>query len=188
VMPAQPPAGEAAEPPVSEPSGGGDSRAATGSVAPEALDRGRDPGPAGDSGAGLAVARGAVGASGLDLEAASGRGLAPAGPGIPPGPSGPEEEGASAVSSQRESRPFHFVVHTELVVYGAAEPGAAVTLQGAPVALRSDGSFSLRFELPDGQQILRAVAVSRDGKVERVITPVVTRRTTEQEETKRDER
>jgi hypothetical protein len=135
-------------------------------------------GIAGDSGAGLAP--------GIDLAAASGRGLAPAGPGIPPGPTGPDEEGPSPGSSAREPSPFHFVVHTELVVYGAAEPGAMVTLQGSPVALRADGTFSLRFQLPDGEQVLRAVAVSQDGNVERVITPVVTRRTVEQE-TRRDE-
>ena len=85
----------------------------------------------------------------------------------------------------REPKPFHFVVPTELVLYGAAEPGATVTLQGAPVALREDGTFSLRFQLPDGEQVLRAVAVSPDGNVERTITPVVTRRTVEQE-TKRN--
>ena len=134
-------------------------------------------GVAGDSGAGLAL--------GLDLAAASGRGLAPAGPGIPPGPTGPDEEGPSPGSIVREPKPFHFVVHTELVLYGAAEPGATVTLQGAPVALREDGTFSLRFQLPDGEQVLRAVAVSPDGNVERTITPVVTRRTVEQE-TKRN--
>lgn len=131
-----------------------------------------------DSGAGLAA--------GLDSDAASGRGLAPAGPGIPPGPTGPDEEGPSPGSVAREPKPFHFVVHTELVVYGAAEPGATLTLQGLPVALRPDGTFSLRFQLPDGEQVLRAVAVSPEGNVERVITPVVTRRTIEQE-TRRDE-
>jgi hypothetical protein len=133
---------------------------------------------AGDSGAGLG--------SELDSAAASGRGLAPAGPGIPPGPTGPDEEGPSPGSIVRRPKPFHFVVHTELVVYGAAEPGATVTLQGLPVPLRADGTFSLRFQLPDGEQVLRAVAVSPDGNVERVITPVVTRRTIEQE-TRRDE-
>ena len=61
-----------------------------------------------------------------------------------------------------------------------------MTLQGSPVALRADGTFSLRFQLPDGEQVLRAVAVSPDGTVERIITPVVTRLTVEQE-TRRDE-
>jgi hypothetical protein len=145
------------------------------SVAPEGLG---GVGPAGDSGVGLAP--------GVDLAAASGRGLAPAGPGIPPGPTGPEVEGPSPEASPRERHAFHFVVHTELVVYGATEPGAMLTLQGSPVALRPDGTFSLRFQLPDGEQVLRAVAVSNDGKMERVITPVVTRRTVEQE-TRRDE-
>jgi hypothetical protein len=151
---------------------GGVGIAPTGGLAQEVAG---ESGMAGDSGAGLAP--------GLDLAAASGRGLAPAGPGIPPGPTGPDEDGRSPESSPREPLPFHFVVHTELVVYGAAEPGATLTLQGSPVTLRPDGTFSLRFQLPDGEQVLRAVAVSSDGKIKRVITPVVTRRTVEQETT-----
>jgi hypothetical protein len=143
-------------------------------------------GLAGGSGAGLAADSGAGVAGDIGFAAASGRGLAPAGPGIPPGPTGPVDEGFSPQASPRVPSPFHFVVHTELVVYGATEPGATLTVQGSPVALRPDGTFSLRFQLPDGEQVLRAVAVSGDGKVERVITPVVTRRTVEQE-TRRDE-
>jgi hypothetical protein len=141
--------------------------------------------PEGHGALGPAEGGGARPISDLDLAAASGRGLAPAGPGIPPGPTGPDQSGPSPGSIVSERGPFHFVVHTELVVYGTTEPDAILTLQGSPVTLRPDGTFSLRFQLPDGEQVLRAVAVSRDGKVERVITPVVTRRTVEQE-TRRD--
>jgi hypothetical protein len=123
--------------------------------------------PAGGSGAGLAP--------GIDLGTASGLGLAPAGPGIPPGPTGREK--AEPLPEAVAPAPFHFTLQTELVVYGATELGATVTLQGSPVTLRPDGTFSVRIELPDGEQVLRAVAVSRDGKVERTVTPVVTRRT-----------
>jgi uncharacterized protein len=181
MAPAPPPAGGTGEPAASGPAEGG-SQAATGSGAAPALDRGA----AGDSGAGLAMDGRAGAVPARELTAASGQGLAPAGPGIPPGPSRLEGEAVSPEARRRAPRPFHFEVHTELVVYGATEPGATVSLQGAPVALRPDGTFSLRVQLPDGEQVLRAVAVSRDGRVERVITPVVTRRTTEPEETRRD--
>jgi hypothetical protein len=43
--------------------------------------------------------------------------------------------------------------------------------------LRPDGTFTLRFALPDGEQILRVHAVNKDGDMERTITPVVTRKT-----------
>jgi hypothetical protein len=50
-----------------------------------------------------------------------------------------------------------------LIVYGATEPDAAVTIGGRQVRLRRDGSFSLRFALPDGQYELPVAAHSADG-------------------------
>lgn len=72
---------------------------------------------------------------------------------------------------------FWLQVHTELILYGSTEPDARVTVQGRPVKLNPDGTFSLRYALPDGEQVLRVHAVSRDGDMEREVTPVVTRTT-----------
>jgi hypothetical protein len=58
---------------------------------------------------------------------------------------------------------FWFNVNAELIIYGATEPVAKVTLGGHEIKLRSDGSFSYRFALPDGKYDLPAVAVSADG-------------------------
>jgi len=58
---------------------------------------------------------------------------------------------------------FWFNVNAELIVYGATEPTASVTIAGHKVVLRPDGSFSFRFALPDGQYELPATAVSADG-------------------------
>ncbi|MCM8812887.1 MAG: DUF4912 domain-containing protein [Candidatus Omnitrophica bacterium] len=74
-------------------------------------------------------------------------------------------------------RKFWLVVNTELIVYGATEPDAQLTVQGRPVRLNKDGTFSLRFSLPDGEQVIPVKAVSADKVDERVITPIVTRRT-----------
>jgi uncharacterized protein len=76
-----------------------------------------------------------------------------------------------------ESKPkgFWLKADTELIVYGATEPDAKLTVQGKPVALRPDGSFSLRFYLPDGKQEYPIHAVSSDGTMEREITFVVNR-------------
>lgn len=60
-------------------------------------------------------------------------------------------------------RGFWFAVNAEVVVYGATEPDAAVTLAGRSIKLRPDGSFSLRFSLPDGDFHLPIVAASADG-------------------------
>ncbi|MEI8345256.1 MAG: DUF4912 domain-containing protein [Candidatus Omnitrophota bacterium] len=88
---------------------------------------------------------------------------------------------SSPVKKAAKQRKFWFVLDTELIVYGATEPDAAVTLQGKPIKLRPDGTFSLRFALPDGRLILDATATSADGVEKRKITPVVERNTTTEE-------
>jgi Uncharacterized protein conserved in bacteria len=82
-----------------------------------------------------------------------------------------------SVGQRVAARKFWLVVNTELIVYGATEPGAKVTVQGRPVALSPDGTFSLRFALPDGEQVIPVKAVSPDNVEERVITPVVKKKT-----------
>ena len=76
---------------------------------------------------------------------------------------------------------FHFEIDAELIVYGTTEPNAHVTLQGEPVHLRSDGTFTVRFSLPDSRQIIPAVASSGDGVEERTIVLAVERNTKELE-------
>jgi hypothetical protein len=83
-------------------------------------------------------------------------------------------------------RRFHFELDAELVVYGATEPNAKVTLQGEPVQVRPDGSFTVRFALPDARQIIPAVATSADGVEERTIVLAVERNTKELEPTIHD--
>lgn len=93
--------------------------------------------------------------------------------------------GSSAISSfgsgsllpVGKTREFGFQVEAELIVYGTTEPNARVTLQGQPVSLRSDGSFTMRFKLPDSRQIIPCVAMSPDGTVERTIVLAVERNT-----------
>jgi hypothetical protein len=58
---------------------------------------------------------------------------------------------------------FWFNVNAELIIYGATEPDASVTIGGRKIKLRPDGTFSFRFILPDGNYNLPAVAVSADG-------------------------
>ena len=76
---------------------------------------------------------------------------------------------------------FHFELDAELIVYGTTEPNATVTLQGEPVQLRPDGTFTVRFGLPDSRQIIPAVAASADGVEERTIVLAVERNTKELE-------
>jgi hypothetical protein len=79
-------------------------------------------------------------------------------------------------------RGFWFVLGTELIVYGATAPHATVTCQGRPVPLRQDGTFTLRFALPDGAQTIDCRATSADRVDSITITPRVTKTTTREEE------
>lgn len=84
---------------------------------------------------------------------------------------------ASPVKKVPRERKFWLVVNTELIVYGATEADAKVTVQGREINLRPDGTFSLRFALPDGEQVIPVKAVSSDQLEEHTITPIVTRET-----------
>jgi len=77
----------------------------------------------------------------------------------------------------RKPEEFWLVVHTELIVYGATEPDAKVTIQGQPLRLNSDGTFSVRYALPDGKQVIPVKAVNASGSQERQITPIVEKKT-----------
>lgn len=70
---------------------------------------------------------------------------------------------SSPLGGVEKARGFWFNVNAELIIYGATEPTAKVTLGGHDIKLRADGSFSYRFALPDGHYDLPAVAVSADG-------------------------
>jgi hypothetical protein len=95
------------------------------------------------------------------------------------------EIGSGAVSSLASpvkyqpipERQFWLVLNAELIVYGATEPDASVQIQGEPVPLRSDGTFTIRFALPDGVQHIPVVAHSADGVDTITITPVVSKQT-----------
>jgi uncharacterized protein len=70
---------------------------------------------------------------------------------------------SSPFGGAERPRGFWFNVNAELIIYGATEPDAKVTIGDRPIKLRPDGSFSFRFALPDGHYSLPAAAHSADG-------------------------
>ncbi len=78
---------------------------------------------------------------------------------------------------QKRQRGFWFKVDTELIVHGATEPDAKVMVSGHPVELNRDGTFMLRFHLPNGIKTVPVVAQSADGIDTLSATPVVSRET-----------
>lgn len=76
-----------------------------------------------------------------------------------------------------QNKDFWLVADCELIVYGATEPDAKVTVRGQAIQLRPDGSFTLRFALPNGIHPIPIHAVNADGDMERGITITVSRDT-----------
>lgn len=83
----------------------------------------------------------------------------------------------SSGASEREEkeRKFFFEIGTELIVYGRTEPDAEVKLGNQTIPLREDGTFTLRFALPDGKIPLDFAATSSDKVEQRRITTSVER-------------
>jgi uncharacterized protein len=84
---------------------------------------------------------------------------------------------SSPVKREVKERSFWMKVDCELIVYGATEADAKVTVQGLPIKLRPDGTFTLRYYLPNGKQVIPVKATSADKLEERTITPTVIRET-----------
>lgn len=78
----------------------------------------------------------------------------------------PPPSGVFSVSSpfggEVRRKGFWFNVNAELIIYGATEPDATVTIGGRRIQLRRDGTFSFRFALPDGIFALPVEATAAD--------------------------
>lgn len=83
-------------------------------------------------------------------------------PGVPTSPMGAIGGISSPVAKPASEKGFWFNVNAELIVYGATEPDATVSIGGRKIKLRPDGSFSYRFALPDGNYEMPVVAISAD--------------------------
>ena len=92
---------------------------------------------------------------------------------------GSSEYNAPASDSLVRSRKFFFEIGMELIVYGRTEPDAGVYLGDQAVVLRSDGTFTMRYALPDGHIPFNFTATARDGEQTRCITSAVERSKTD---------
>jgi uncharacterized protein len=77
----------------------------------------------------------------------------------------------------KKGKTFFLIVNTELIVYGQTVPTAKLTIQGKDHKLNPDGTFSIRFALPEGVQNIPVTSVSEDKEDTITITPVVTKET-----------
>jgi hypothetical protein len=94
--------------------------------------------------------------------------------------------GQGAASLDASADRMRFAIDAEVIVYGAANRDAHVTLKGEPVRLRDDGTFAVRMSLPDQRQVIPIVACSSDGVEQRTVILAVERNTKVMEPVVRD--
>lgn len=75
----------------------------------------------------------------------------------------------SASAPPLRSRKFWLVADAELIVYGATEPDATLTIAGQPVRLNPDGTFRIQVSFPDGLIDYPILAIAADGEQSRSI-------------------
>lgn len=88
-----------------------------------------------------------------------------------PTASGINMSGAGMFASAPPPKPrkFWLVADAELIVYGATEPDATVTIDGKPIELEPDGTFRFHVSFQDGVLRYPIVAVAKDGEQMRSI-------------------
>lgn len=104
--------------------------------------------------------------SGMGLWGASGAGMAINMSGVGMNMSG---IGMGASEAPPKPRKFWLVADAELIVYGATEPDATVTIGGKPIKLNPDGTFRFQMSFQDGVIDYPIVAVAADGEQTRSI-------------------
>jgi uncharacterized protein len=121
----------------------------------------------GMSGAGVMMSGSGIGMSGIGMSGAgvmmSGSGIGMSGIGMMSG------VGFGASAPPVRPRQFWLMADAELIVYGATEPDATVTIGGQPVQLNSDGTFRFQMSFQDGVLDFPIFAVAADGEQNRAV-------------------
>jgi ABC-type phosphate transport system substrate-binding protein len=77
--------------------------------------------------------------------------------------------GFSASMPPIRARKFWLIADAELIIYGATEPDATVTIGGRPIQLNPDGTFRFQMSFQDGLLDFPIMAVAADGEQTRSI-------------------
>ncbi len=99
--------------------------------------------------------------------------------GAGPWASGRNASGSGIGGVAPRQRSFWLVADAELIVYGATDPSARLSIGGEEVPLSADGTFRVQVPFRDGQQLYPIEAVAADGEQKRSITMEFRRSTPE---------
>ncbi|MDR0521270.1 MAG: DUF4912 domain-containing protein [Planctomycetaceae bacterium] len=76
-------------------------------------------------------------------------------------------------SIEKTRRNFHFSVDADLIIKGKADPNVQITVRNEPVVLNPDGTFSVRFGLPEKRHLFPIEAEGSDGvEMQRIILTI----------------
>jgi ABC-type phosphate transport system substrate-binding protein len=116
-----------------------------------------------------------IGLSGLTMSGMGLSGLTMSGMGL----SGLTMSGVGLGASMPPLRPrqFWLVADAELIVYGATEPDATVTIAGNPIQLTEEGTFRFQISFQDGTVEYPIMAVAADGEQSRNVHMTFERQT-----------
>jgi len=81
------------------------------------------------------------------------------------------------MGQRAQPQKFWLNAFVEVIIHGATLPDADLTIHGRPVKLRPDGTFQVRYALPDGEQIIDIQAVSKDASMRSSVTTRLARST-----------
>jgi ABC-type phosphate transport system substrate-binding protein len=95
--------------------------------------------------------------------------------------------GFSASAPPIRPRNFWLIADAELIVYGATEPDATLTIGGRPIQLSPDGTFRFRMSFQDGLIDYPIMAVAADGEQNRSIHMKFTRETPQRNTNTKDQ-
>jgi len=95
--------------------------------------------------------------------------------------------GFSASAPPIRPRQFWLIADAELIVYGATEPDATVTIGGRPIKLNPDGTFRFQMSFQDGVIDYPILAVAADGEQNRAIHMTFNRETPERRTNTKEE-
>jgi hypothetical protein len=129
----------------------------------------------GMSGVGMSKTMSGVGMSGVGMGLTmSGVGMSGVGMGLTMSGVGMSGVGMSGVGFSASlplirPRQFWLIADAELIVYGATEPDATVTIGGRPIKLNPDGTFRFQMSFQDGLIDYPIMAVATDGEQMRSI-------------------
>jgi hypothetical protein len=104
----------------------------------------------------------------------------------PMGPPAARQVPADAEEGSEAAVDCLLEIDAEMIVYGATQPDAYVTLHGEPVKVQPDGTFRVRVDMPNRRQVLPIVASARDGSARQTVVMAVERNTKAMEPYARD--